>query len=251
MYGSPAGERTTVYALAQMKTARPKNVHGQVVDSLGARIVLGEFAEGTQLPTEPQLAESLGASRLLIREAMKALEAKGLVSIRPRTGTHVRPRQDWNLFDPAVLAWYSATMPNPQLLDDLMELRRVIEPAAARLAAERRSAADLDVLQSAFRAMSDAADLASYIEADLMFHDAVLRACGNPFIQQLSGALSEVLKVSFTASSDPWGPDRRALALHQALLDAIAARSAVGADSAVLALIARAQQRIYKKSRSR
>lgn len=245
------GDHSTDYASIQMQTARPKNVHGQVVDALGARIVAGEFAEGAQLPIEPQLAESLGTSRLLIREAMKALEAKGLVSIRPRTGTRVRPRHEWNLFDAAVLAWYSATMPNQRLLDDLMELRRVIEPAAARLAAERRSASDLDVLQSAFGAMSRAADKASYIEADLMFHGAVMQACGNPFIRQLSGALSEVLKVSFTASSGPWGPDARGLALHQALLEAIAARSAVAADSAVQALIARAQQRIHKKGQSR
>lgn len=227
-----------------MQLARPKNVHGQIVDTLGSRIVAGDIAEGEQLPTEPQLAESLGASRLLIREAMKALEAKGLVSIRPRTGTRVRPRHEWNLFDASVLAWYAATTPNQQLLDDLMELRQVIEPAAARLAAGRRSASDLDDLQSAFGAMTRATDKASYIEADLMFHGAVMRACGNPFIRQLSGALSEVLKVSFTASSSPWGPDTRGLALHRALLDAVEASNATAADSAVQALIARAQERI-------
>lgn len=240
------GHQATDYACAQMQSARPKNVHGQIVDALGARIVGGEFGEGVQLPTEPQLAESLGASRLLIREAMKALEAKGLVSIRPRTGTRVRPRQEWNLFDAAVLGWYSATVPNACLVNDLMELRRTIEPTAARLAAERRSIPDLDALQSAFDAMTRAADKASYIEADLAFHGAVLRACGNPFIRQLAGALSEVLKVSFTASSGPWGPDANALALHEALLKAIESGSPDAADAAVQALIARAQQRIQK-----
>jgi DNA-binding FadR family transcriptional regulator len=222
-----------------------------VVDALGARIVAGEFAEGAQLPTEPQLAASLGASRLVIREAMKVLEAKGLVGIRPRTGTRVRPRHEWNLFDAAVLAWHSAAKPDPRLVDDLMELRRTIEPTAARLAAERRSASDLVALRSAFGAMTQAADRASYIEADLVFHGAVVRACGNQFIRQLAGVLSEVLKVSFTASSDPWGPDARALALHEALLKAIEARDPVAADAAVQALIARAQQRIRKGTRAK
>ncbi|MFY9514479.1 MAG: FadR/GntR family transcriptional regulator [Rubrivivax sp.] len=233
-----------------MPSPRPKNVHGQVVDAIGARIVSGEFAEGAQLPTEPQLAESLGASRLLIREAMKVLEAKGLVAIRPRTGTRVCPRHEWNLFDAAVLGWHSVTVTDPQLVDNLMELRRTIEPVAAKLAAERRSAEDVKVLQATFSAMQDAVSHAAYLEADLAFHSAVLQACGNPFIRQLSGALSEVLKASFHASSDPWGPDARALALHKALLDAIVARTPAAADEAVQALIARAQQRIRKGRRS-
>jgi DNA-binding FadR family transcriptional regulator len=88
------------------------------------------------------------------------------------------------------------------------------------------------------------------VEADLVFHGAVLAACGNQFIRQLAGALSEVLKVSFTASSDPWGPDARALALHEALLKAIEAKDAGAADAAVQALIVRAQQRIRKGMRA-
>lgn len=234
-----------------MQSPRPKNIHAQVVDAIGASIVSGDYAEGEQLPTELQLAEQLGASRLVIREAMKVLAAKGLVGIRPRTGTRVRPRDEWNLFDAAVLGWQGAGLPDERLVRDLMELRRTIEPAAARLAAQRRTAAELAALQAAFAAMKQATDSAAYIESDLAFHGAVLRACGNQFVRQLAAALSEVLKVSFTASTGEWGPDARALALHEALLRAIESRDPEAADAAVNALIVRAQQRIRSAMRAR
>lgn len=226
-----------------------QNFHHQIVDALGRRIVAGRFAEGTQLPTEGQLAEEYGASRLSIREAMKSLAAKGLVSIRPRTGTHVLPRSRWQLFDPAVLAWHGEATLDRRLMGDLMELRRAIEPLAARLAAERASAEEIAQLRSAFEAMSASVDQASYVAADLRFHGGVVSACGNQFIQQLENALSAVWRTSFEASSGRWGPDAKALALHEALLKAIEARKPKAAEAAVFALIDRATVRIESRSR--
>lgn len=227
-----------------MSPPRLRNFHHQIVDAVGASIVAGRYAEGTQLPTEPQLAETYGASRLIIREAMKSLAAKGLVSIRPRTGTHVLPRAEWNLFDPAVLGWQSEAPPDPQLIADLMELRQTIEPLAARLAASRAQPQQVAEIGEAFQAMAQAQNRASYIEADLRFHGAVVRSCGNQFIMQLETALSAVWKTSFQASSDAWGPDAQALALHQSLLHSIEAHDPQGAEAAVLALIDRAVVRI-------
>ncbi|WP_311222899.1 MULTISPECIES: FadR/GntR family transcriptional regulator [unclassified Acidovorax] len=229
---------------------RLRNFHHQVLDALGSRIVMGGYAEGEQLPTEPQLAESLGASRLIIREAMKSLAAKGLVSIRPRTGTHVLPRTQWNLFDPAVLAWHGEQPFAPQLIADLMELRQTIEPLAARLAAQRATPQELLAIGEACAAMASAGTRSAYIEADLRFHGAVMRACGNQFIVQLANALSAVWKTSFQASSDDWGPDAQAMALHQRLHDAIAARDPQAAEAAVLALIERATARIEGSARA-
>lgn len=116
--------------LVAMSSSQLRNFHQQIVDALGSSIVAGHFAEGIQLPTEPELANTYGASRLIIREAMKSLAAKGLVSIRPRTGTHVLPRSKWNLFDPSVLDWYARLPPDKKLMADLMELRQAIEPQA-------------------------------------------------------------------------------------------------------------------------
>ncbi len=227
-----------------------RNFHDQMVEALGSKIVAGGYAQGEQLPTEPQLAEAYGASRMIIREAMKSLSAKGLVSIRPRTGTHVLPRTQWNLFDPAVLGWHSAALFDDKLIADLMELRRAIEPLAARLAAARCAPADVEALRSAYLAMAGASERAAYIDADMRFHGAVVRACGNQFIVQLENALSAVWKTSFQASSDPWGPDAQALGLHKALLDAIDGRDASAAEAAVFALIERATVRIQDASAS-
>lgn len=227
-----------------MSPPRLRNFHHQIVDAVGASIVAGRYAEGAQLPTEPQLAETYGASRLIIREAMKSLAAKGLVSIRPRTGTHVLPRAEWNLFDPAVLGWQSEAPPDKKLIADLMELRQTIEPLAARLAAARAEPRQVAEIREAFEAMSQAQTQETYIEADLRFHGAVVRSCDNQFIQQLETALSAVWKTSFQASSDGWGPDAQALELHRSLLQSIEARDPQGAEAAVLALIARAVVRI-------
>jgi GntR family galactonate operon transcriptional repressor len=226
-----------------------RNFHDQVVETLGAEIVAGRYPEGSQLPTEPRLAESFGASRLIIREAMKSLSAKGLVSIRPRTGTHVRPRAQWNLFDPTVLGWHGTAAVDSKLIADLMELRRAIEPLAARLVAERGAPADVAAIRLAYEAMEAAKVQVDYIEADLQFHGAVVRACGNQFISQLENALSSVWRTSFQASSDAWGPDAKALALHKALLHSLETRDAQGAEDAVLKLIARATARIAAASR--
>jgi GntR family galactonate operon transcriptional repressor len=223
---------------------RLQNIQEQIVHALGENIVTGTYAEGTQLPTESQLAQAYGASRLVIREAMKSLVAKGMVSVRPRTGTHVLPRAQWNLFDPVVLAWHGAATFDPKLIADLVELRRAIEPMAARLAAERAAAEEVAVLRQAYGAMAAAKLRDDYIKADLQFHGAVVRACGNQFILQLETALSEVWKTSFRASSGAWGPDAKALALHKALLDAIEKGKPKAAEAAAIALIARATERI-------
>ena len=228
-----------------MATARPKNFHDQIVDTLGRRMVAGELAPGERMPPEAPLAESLGVSRLALREAMKTLAAKGMVSIRTRTGTHVQPRQAWHLFDPAVLQWHAQGPLDEKFVTDLMQLRRVIEPAAARLAARQATKSQLQAIRAAYLAMVQAADPAAYVVADLAFHGGVLEACDNAFIGQLQGAISEVLRVSFQASASPLPDDReKALALHRALLDALEARDAEAAAAAVDRLIDRATERI-------
>ena len=228
-----------------MSTPRPKNFHDQIVDTLGRRMVAGELAAGERMPPEAQLAESLGVSRLALREAMKTLAAKGMVSIRTRTGTHVLPRRVWNLFDPAVLQWHAQGALDDKFVADLMQLRRLIEPAAARLATLKATPMQLQAIRVAFEAMVQAKDDGAYIAADLGFHGAVLDACDNAFIGQLQGAIAEVLKVSFNASASPLPDDReKALALHRALLLALEARDPVAAAAAVDRLIDRATERI-------
>ena len=110
-----------------------KNVHGNTVDHLGQAIVGGRYAAGASVPPEPMLCEELGVSRTVVLEAVKSLIAKGLVTSGPKVGTKVLPPEQWNWFDPDVVAWQSKAGLTREYLRDLQELRRVVEPAAATL----------------------------------------------------------------------------------------------------------------------
>ena len=99
------------------------------------RIVGGAWEGGAPLPNEDELAAELGVSRTVVREAIKALQAKGLVEVRPKTGTRVRPQRAWHLLDADVVAWLFADMERADDLRELYEVRASIAAAAARLAA--------------------------------------------------------------------------------------------------------------------
>ena len=130
-----------------------KNVHGNTVDLLGEDIVSGRHPVGSALPPEPMLCETLGVSRTVIREAVKSLVAKGLLVTGPKLGTRVLPEEHWNWFDPDVVVWQSKIGFTREFLRDLQELRRVVEPAGVRLAAERATAADIAEIEAAYAGM--------------------------------------------------------------------------------------------------
>ena len=197
-------------------------VHGRIVHTIGRRIVSGDIRPGEQLPT----AAAVRASRGVVREAMKVLAAKGLVVSRPRTGTRVRPPESWNLLDPDVLAWQQEGMPRNAFLDKLTEVRLIVEPGAAELAALRAGPTEVAELQAALREMRDALDLAppdheAYNDADIRFHRAVVQACNNDVLEQLGGMVSRALLVAFNAAIRVPGLARASLPRHQAILDAI------------------------------
>src|SRR5512133_921065 len=133
-----------------------KNVHGNTVDHLGAAIVAGRYGPGASIPPEPLLCEELGVSRTVVREAVKSLIGKGLVSSGPKVGTRVLPPEQWNWFDPDVIMWQSRAGLTPQFLRDLQDLRRVVEPAAVRMAAERATAKDIMEIEAAYEGMRKA-----------------------------------------------------------------------------------------------
>src|SRR4051812_683720 len=128
-----------------------RGLHGQVVHALGLRIMSGQLPEGATIDL-PALESELGVSRTVIRESLKVLTAKGLVDARQKRGTIVRDRSRWNLLDADVLRWQADT-PTPELLTQLDELRGMIEPGAAALAARRRDDDDLDSLDTALDSM--------------------------------------------------------------------------------------------------
>ncbi len=217
---------------------RPRGVHGRLVELLGRRIMGERLRPGSLLPREAELAQQQGASRTAIREALKVLSAKGLVETRRRLGTRVRARADWNLLDPDVLAWQAAEGGSPALTQQLVELRRMVEPEAARLAALRRSADELAAISAAAAAMrASLGDPAAYYAADLAFHRALFAASGNPLIDRLGVIVSAVLAVSFRLQQRSLLPFEHGLALHERVRDAIAAGDGPGAEAAMLDII--------------
>ena len=167
-----------------------KNVHGNTVDHLGEAIVAGRYAPGASIPPEPMLCEELGVSRTVVREAVKSLVAKGLVSTGPKVGTRVLKDDHWNWFDPDVIIWKSKAGLTAEFLRDLQDLRRVVEPAAVKLAAERARPEDIAEIELAFAGMKRAVEEGGdYVTYDLRFHQGLLRACHNRMLGQMSKAL--------------------------------------------------------------
>ncbi|MBK0394043.1 FadR/GntR family transcriptional regulator [Ramlibacter algicola] len=222
-----------------------KNVHGNTVDHLGAAIVAGRWAAGASLPPEPALCEMLGVSRTVVREAVKSLVAKGLVSSGPKVGTRVQPPEQWNWFDPDVVVWQSRAGLSREFLRDLQELRRIVEPAAVRLAAERATAEDVAGLRAAFEGMRSAVEEGGdYVTHDLAFHQGLLRAAHNRMVVQMSKAIGALLRTSFEISTTRKGGPRDSLPLHRAVLDAVAGRNPAKAEKAIVALIDDAREDI-------
>ncbi len=183
---------------------------GMVIDSLGRAIVGGTYQPGTLLPKEGELIAELGVSRTSVREAMKVLAAKGLVEIRQKIGTRVRARDQWNVFDSDILAWALAEGMGAELMQDLVQLRQILEPTAARLAAARATIADLASLD---RTVSDMARHAreehAYAESDVGFHLAVYAASHNAFLHRFGLLVVDSMKLTFDLqqAATPGGPD--------------------------------------------
>lgn len=222
-----------------------KNVHGNTVDHLGEAIVAGRYGAGASIPPEPLLCEELGVSRTVVREAVKSLIAKGLVSSGPKVGTRVLTSDQWNWFDPDVIIWQSKAGLTPEFLRDLQDLRRVVEPAAVRMAAERATAQDIAEIETAFEGMRRAVhEGGDYVTHDLRFHQGLLRACRNRMIVQMSKALGALLRTSFEISTSRKDGPKNSLPLHRAVLDAVIAHDPVKAEKAILVLIDGAREDI-------
>lgn len=224
-----------------------RNLTYGLLDALGRSIVVGGF-DGEAFPTEATLARRYAVSRSVTREAVKMLTAKGLLTARPRTGTTIQSPERWNLFDPDVLRWLMERRFSLPLLRQFSELRLAIEPAAAALAAGHGDEALNAAVAAGLGRMAAAeAGRDDPLEADIAFHVALLRACGNPFFTQFEGLVATALRTSIRFTNRFVGRTA-SLPQHRAVLDAVLGGDADGAATAmrvliedVLALIAEAE----------
>ncbi|MBT3833471.1 MAG: FadR family transcriptional regulator [Gammaproteobacteria bacterium] len=220
-----------------------KSTRGQVpavVDILGFRMAAGEYQEGEVLPVEQDLADSLEVGRNALREAVKVLSGKGLISTAPRSGTKVRPRGEWNMLDPDVLRWHSdPDIATEKFMLDLIEMRGIIEPKAAELAAVRATKEDVATILSAYDTMAGSGeDRQARLDADILFHSAILKASHNEVLNHFKYAIAAYLKAHFRrggAVSDEI--DQKDLERHRQIAWAIAARKVKSAYSLTVEML--------------
>jgi DNA-binding FadR family transcriptional regulator len=230
---------------APPKSLPPKSkarIHGAIARQLGIQIVSGAYQPGDLLDTEIAFSEQLNISRSAYREAVRILSAKGLVESRPKTGTRVSSRPNWHLLDPEVLAWFFESEPSLDFLSGLFELRMIVEPQAAALAAERRAPKDISRMR---KALQDMARLTLVDEAgraaDREFHDAVLDATRNPALFALSSSIGAAVRWTTIYKQRHLALPRDPMPDHWKVFDAIAVGDAGAARAAMQDLVALAQ----------
>ncbi|MFI0263510.1 FadR/GntR family transcriptional regulator [Streptomyces sp. NPDC017056] len=219
---------------------RGRGLHGQLVQQLGQMIVSGDL--GADRPLVPEeIGQRFEVSRTVVRESLRVLEAKGLVSARPNVGTRVRPVSDWNLLDPDIIEWRAYGPQRDDQRRELSELRWTIEPLAARLAAGHGRDDIQQRLADMVEIMGHAAaqgDSLTFARADSEFHSLLLQLAGNRMLEHLSGIVSSALHVSGGPAGGCERPAEKAVGQHMRIVDAIGAGDATGAESAMRTLLA-------------
>jgi len=213
----------------------------KVVDVLGFRIVSGELPAGALLPTEAELSVQLGISRPSLREGLRTLAHKGLVEARTRRGTTVNARSEWNVLDEDVLRWLSMAPPDPAFFIDLLDVRMIIEPAAARIAASRASSEQILALETAYRGMvaTTPHDMETCCTHDLALHELIITSTGNPMLIRFEGAIRTALLACVRIASIARETSaEHSLSEHQAVVAAIRRRDPDGAELAMKKLLA-------------
>ena len=229
------GNRTSSKRSARGSALR---LHGTIARDIGVRIVSGKIAPGRVLNGEIEASARLKVSRTAYREAVRILAAKGLIESRPKLGTRVSQPHCWHLLDPDVISWIFTGTPDERLLHALFELRTIVEPAAAALAAEKRSPEQLQALRRALTQMA-ASTLAAEEGrlADRDFHSILLEASGNPFLASLESGVAAAVSWTTVFKQRNRPLPRDPLPDHERVYDAVASGDAAAARGAMAELV--------------
>jgi len=229
------------------------NLREQVLNAIGSRIISGELSPGDVLPKEDTLSEQYEVSRTVIREAVKGLAARGLVESRPKVGTIIRPRDDWQMLDPSVLEWVASSSSESEFMLNLAEVRLAIEPGMAGIAARNASSEDIDKITAAYEQLEAAeGDEQAWARADLAFHASIVDACNNEFLTYIVRAIRKPLysrRLINASLATMLGPDDvvepyesvrdEVLSRHRAVVEAIQQRDEEAAELATDRLLKR------------
>ncbi|MFD4790373.1 FadR/GntR family transcriptional regulator [Streptomyces sp. NPDC058459] len=219
--------------------SRGRGLHGQLVQQLGQMIVSGDL--GADRPLVPEeIGQRFEVSRTVVRESLRVLEAKGLVSARPNVGTRVRPVSDWNLLDPDIIEWRAFGPQRDDQRRELNELRWTIEPLAARLAAGhgredvQQRLVDLVEIMSHALAQGDALN---FSRADSEFHALLIQVAGNRMLEHLSGIVSAALQVSGGPATGCERPTEASVAQHARIVEGLGSGDGAVAEGAMRQLL--------------
>lgn len=221
-----------------------RDLHGRVAYMLATAILRGDYAPGALLPREAELMESFGVSRTVLREALRTLTSKGLVESRPKVGTKVRRRSAWNLLDADLLEWYSQVAPTVAFALKLQEVREMVEPYSAELAARAHTPDTIEGLERAHAAMVAARNVDEWVRADLHFHLGILAACSNELLLPLGALIERTLEAQLRLNAKRAEVFNAALHQHTAVYEAIRDRRAEDARSAMAELLGVTRKRI-------
>lgn len=206
-----------------------------VVHDLVSAIVTGEVAPGESLPPEDALSAHFGVSRTVIRESVKRIEEKGLVTVVQGRGTQAQPSTSWNILDPVVLSVLLENDSSLGVLDELAIVRSALEGSMSADTASRRSDEELQQLRSAFDHMAETIDdEAAYNQADFDFHGLVMTLSGNRLAENITKILFQRARASQRFTGSPTHEMfEQTLVEHRRVLEAIEAGDAAAAEAAM------------------
>lgn len=215
-----------------------RGLHGDLVEHIGRLIVSGTVGEGENLDLDA-LETRFDASRTGLREALRVLATKGLLKARQRRGTYVLPMSKWSKLDPDVLRWRLGTADLLAVNAELDEVRSIVEPAAAGLAAQRASATSIVRLEAALDALASAGagDADEVTRADLAFHRALLDATGNSLLSAMEVVLQAGLEARDHMVHESHHDFEKPAESHRPVVDAIRAGDPAAARAAMADLL--------------
>jgi DNA-binding FadR family transcriptional regulator len=225
-----------------------ERLHDRVTREIALGIIRGSIGNGqSALSTEGDLCRHFSVSRTILREAVKVLAAKGLIEVRPRTGIRVRPRDEWNLVDPDLLGWLCEAGVDDLFIRDLCEVRAIVEPAAAELAASRASDEEIGQVMHWYRLIEANTDNeAARLEADRNFHSTIFTACHNVFLTQMNTTVGVALRATQQIGVHLPQVMGESVLAHREVADAIARRDGAAARAAMRRLIDQSTEHIRR-----
>lgn len=224
-----------------------RNYHSYVINEIGSAIVTGTFPVGSILASDAVMMEEYGVSRTVLREALKTLEAKGLVEARPKVGTRVSPTSRWNFFDPQVLSWHFGVPPDPHFYASLFLVRETLEAEAAELAAQHRTAEHVRLMKYWLHQMDTSGDnIEQYGLAALELHRAIADASRNVLLRSVSGVVELTLALTITTDAETAAGFREGLVRQcDVLLGAVERGAVDAARTAMLDVVALERARVF------